>query len=215
MARQPHIAGYSLVQVLEMALDTMRGSGVPFLVMGGIASNQLGRSRSTRDIDFFVRYEDKDKALEAFERAGFETSVYDPHWLYKAQMDDVGVDIIFRSTGEIFLDDTMFSRAVEETFKGLTVKLVPPEDLFVMKALATKEDTPRYWYDAVAIVGSSEFDWDYLVWRARKSGARRVLSALLFAQSLDLIVPNKPIRDLFNMIVGEESTVEPVREADE
>jgi hypothetical protein len=36
--------------------------------------------------------------------------------------------------------------------------------------------------------------------RARRFGARRVLSLLLYAQSNDLGVPVKPVRDLFDSI---------------
>jgi hypothetical protein len=86
------------------------------------------------------------------------------------------------------------------SFRGRDVPVAPPEDLIVMKAVAASEDTPRYWYDAVAMVASSELDWDYLVARARQRGARRILSLLLFAASLDLVVPPGPIEDLYEAI---------------
>ena len=80
-----------------------------------------------------------------------------------------------------------------------------PEDLVVMKAIATSEDTPRYWYDAVAIIAQTELDWDYLVTRAKQHGARRVLSLLLFADSLDLVVPPGPVETLFDAITRRSS----------
>jgi hypothetical protein len=69
-----------------------------------------------------------------------------------------------------------------------------------MKAVAASEDTPRYWYDAIAMIGQTELDWEYLVSRARQRGARRILSLLLFADSVDLVVPPEPIESLFEAV---------------
>jgi hypothetical protein len=86
-------------------------------------------------------------------------------------------------------------------FRGRLVPVAPPEDLIVMKAQATSEETPRYWYDALAIIGLTDLDWDYLVARSLQHGARRMLSLLLFAASVDLVVPAAPIAAL-NEAVG-------------
>jgi hypothetical protein len=86
------------------------------------------------------------------------------------------------------------------------VPVAPPEDLVVMKASAMSEDTSRYWYDAAAIIAATELDWDYLVARARQHGARRLLSLLLFATSIDIVVPSGPIETLYEAItVGSPS----------
>jgi hypothetical protein len=55
----------------------------------------------------------------------------------------------------------------------------------------------------LAVVARCQLDWDYLVRRARRHGARRVLSLLLYAQSNDLVVPNGPIRALFDDVFAE------------
>jgi hypothetical protein len=68
-----------------------------------------------------------------------------------------------------------------------------------MKAIAHDQDTPRYWHDALGIIAHTELDWDYLLQRAR-IGPRRVLSLLLHAQSDDLIVPDRAVRQLFEAI---------------
>lgn len=78
---------------------------------------------------------------------------------------------------------------------------MPAEDLLVTKALATDEDTARYWYDALAIVARTDLDWSYLSMRARQHGARRILSLLLFATSVDLLVPRQALDDLYDLIL--------------
>jgi len=82
-----------------------------------------------------------------------------------------------------------------------------------MKAVATSEDTPRYWYDAIGIIGHTELDWEYLVRRARPAGVRRVLALLLYAQSVDTSVPVAPISALIAMV--EEPDAPPRRRLEE
>jgi hypothetical protein len=56
----------------------------------------------------------------------------------------------------------------------------------------------------VAIIAKRELDWDYLLDRARR-GPRRMLSLLLYAQSVDLAVPDRVIRRLAALTLGEET----------
>jgi hypothetical protein len=140
--------------------------------------------------------------LEALGRAGFDTEVRFEHWLYKARLDGIDVDVIFRASRDILLDDEMLSRASRMAFRGRELPIAPAEDLLVMKAIATGEDTARYWYDALAILSRADLDWDYLLKRARQHGATRILSLLLFARSVDLVVPDPPARALFDAVWG-------------
>ena len=79
-----------------------------------------------------------------------------------------------------------------------------PEDLLVVKAIVASEHVPQHWYDALAIVGRGDLDWDYLVARASRHGVRRVVSLLLYAQSNDIAVPPRPVRELFALLYGVE-----------
>jgi predicted nucleotidyltransferase len=186
-----------LLGVLDEALGALRSAQIPFLLIGGIGSAVYGRDRGTEDIDLFVRPESAKRVLEVLAERGFETRVEYEHWLYKAVKHGVLVDVIFRSSRDILLDEQMLDRARPMRFHGRDVPVAPPEDLVVMKAIAASEDTPRYWYDAVAIIGQADLDWGYLVARARQHGARRVLSLLLFADSVDLVVPREPVETLY------------------
>lgn len=62
-------------------------------------------------------------------RAGFATHELDRYSLFKAILDEVVVDVIFRSGGDIYLDDEMFARAVKADFHGRALSLMSPEDL--------------------------------------------------------------------------------------
>jgi predicted nucleotidyltransferase len=192
------------LEVLDLAALTVREAGVPFVVIGSIASAALGRPRwSARgaDIDLFVRAEDAERAQDALSGAGFATEQGEPHWVLRAAMAGTTVDLIYRAAGDLYLDDDMLSRAEEAEFRGRKVPLVSREDLLVMKALAFGEQTPSYWHEALGIIARGELDWDYVLYRARH-GTRRILSLLLYAQSNDLPVPPRAVRELFELTEG-------------
>jgi len=189
----------TFVRVLGEAITALERAEIPYGVLGGVASAVLGRPRWTHDADIFVRPVDAPDALAALDRAGFDTQRTNPHWLFKGIKDGVLVDVLFRARGDIYLDDEMIERLVESEFQGVALKTIPPEDLLVIKAIIHDEETPRHWSDAIALLASRDFDWEYLVRRAR-SGPRRVLSLLLYAQSSDVAVPDAPIKRLFELV---------------
>ena len=192
------------LEILDAAMAAIRSAGIPFVVIGGIASAAQGRPRwepKDADIDLFVRAEDAEPALEALSAAGFETEKGEPHWVLRASRHGITVDVIFRAAGDLYLDDEMLGRAEPREFRGRTVPLVSREDLLVMKALAFGEQTPSYWHEALGIIARGELDWDYVLYRARH-GTRRVLSLLVYAQSNDLPVPPRAVRELFELTEG-------------
>lgn len=198
----------TFIKVLGEATAALDSAGIPSCVMGGVASASFGRPRWTLDVDLFLRPQDAEQAKLALVQRGFEPRPSAHNWLLKVVKDRVLVDLIFVAKGGIYLDEQMLERAQAVEFKGLKLRMTPPEDLVVMKAIAADQDTPRYWYDALGVVATTDLDWDYLLRRAR-SGPRRVLSLLLHAQADDLIVPEKVVRDLFQSIF--EKPKEPVR----
>lgn len=178
----------TVAAALGTATDALDGAAIPYVVMGGLASTLLGRPRCTSDVDLFVKPEHARPALAVLRRLGFETDEINPHWLFKATRDGVLVDLLFKAKGDIYLDDEMLTRASVRSFRGRLVRVMPPEDLIVIKALVHDEETPRHWHDALGVLAAAEIDWDYLVRRARK-GPARVASLLWYAASVGLVVP--------------------------
>jgi predicted nucleotidyltransferase len=188
-----------LGRVLGLAVSAMEEEGIPYVLIGGVASMGLGRPRTTQDIDLFIKPQDASRALHALAKRGFSTEETDKRWIFKGFKEDVQVDLIFHTVGGIYLDRRMLERSVEGTFEGQQVRFVPPEDLLIIKALVYDEATPRHWYDALGILSATEIDWEYLIERSRRA-QRRVLSLLVYAQSIDIDVPNRVIRALFQRI---------------
>jgi len=185
---------------LDRAVKTLAAHDVPFGAIGGLAAVAWGRPKwdpASADIDLMVRPQDAEAAQAALVEEGFDAvSTTEEHWLRKAVRDGVGVDLIFRAAGDVYLDDEMIERVVERDFEGVAVPVVSAEDTVVMKALAFGEQTPTYWAEALSIIARHDLDWDYLLRRSRH-GVHRVLSLLVYAQSQDLAVPAAAVRTLF------------------
>jgi predicted nucleotidyltransferase len=189
--------------VLQSAISAIEDGHIPYVLIGGVGSASLGRPRWTRDIDILVAPVDADRTLDALASAGFETNRTNEHWIFKATMDDIVVDVIFKGMGDVYLDDAMLERAQRAEFLGVQAQVAPPEDQIVIKAIAHDEQSARHWNDALSLIASCEIDWDYLLVRATR-GARRILSLLVYAQSNDLVVPHSPIQKLYEQIYVEE-----------
>jgi predicted nucleotidyltransferase len=189
-------------RTLADVVRAVEAKGIPYLLMGGAGTVTFGRSRCTDDIDLFVRVDDADRVLEVLAAAGFETSETELTWLHKAFRHGVLVDVIYRSAGEVYLDDEMLRRGRRRTYRGTETTIMCPEDLVVIKALASSEEATLHWYDALSLIAGCELDWDYVVERARSSGPRRLLSLLLYAESNDLAVPTWAVESLFDAVHG-------------
>jgi predicted nucleotidyltransferase len=190
----------TVASVLGAAARALEDAKIPYVVIGGIASALHGRPRCSSDVDLLVLPAQAPAALEALAAAGFATERVNEHWLYKAFKDDVLVDVLFKAKGDLYLDDEMLRRSPVRTWHDATVRVIPPEDLLVMKAVAHDEETPRHWGDALGVLARSDLDWDYLLARAR-GAPRRVLSLLLYATSVDLHVPRAVLQRLARQVL--------------
>jgi predicted nucleotidyltransferase len=193
--------------VLGETVQALDEADVPYLLIGGLASSLLGRPRCSTDVDLLVRPADAPRALDALAKSGFRTERTNPYWLYKAFRRDVLIDLLFKAKGGIYVDDEMLRRATLRRYRDVPVRVIPAEDLIVMKAIAHDDESPRHWGDALAMLaaGAGALDWDYLLWRARL-GPRRLLSLLSYASSVDLHVPRDALRRLAGVVIDDEET---------
>src|ERR687888_779908 len=129
------------LEVLDDAVRAIQGQEIPYVFVGGIASAVLGRARWTLDLDILIRPNDIERTMRALEEAGFTTAPFNVLWLYKASKNGVVVDVLIRSTGDIYLDEEMLARAERREFEGRQLLIAPPEDVVMMKALAHSEET--------------------------------------------------------------------------
>lgn len=189
-------------EVLAETVSIVEREGVPYLMIGGIASATWGEPKPIRDIDLFVRESDARRTLDAFARAGFQTEEADPEWLLKAVKHDVLVDVIYNVNKQVCIDDEMLERGAPREVEGTKLRVLAPEDLVVALAISNKDDTD-YWYDALSVLARNRgLDWPYLLRRA-EAGPERVLSLLLYARADGIAVPDAPVRALAGRVLGE------------
>jgi predicted nucleotidyltransferase len=189
-----------LAPVLRDATAALTDAGIAHVVFGSIALRALGRTRERaedgEDVDLFIRPPDAPAARRALVGAGFDVEETDPSRLNRAARGHVAVDLVFRSAGDLHLDREMRDRAVPTAVDGVVVPLIPPEDYAVMKAVLYEEHRPYEWFDALSLITRPDLDWGYLVRRAVRHGAQRVLSLLLYARSSGVAIPDNAVAEL-------------------
>ncbi len=189
--------------VLREVTSALDGAGVAHVVFGSLASVAMGRPRRLRpdeDIDLLIRPPDAARAGDVLSSAGYVVEETDASWIRKAKRLGVTVDLIHRAGREVHLDREMLERAPTVRALGVPVRLIPPEDLAVIKAVLYDETRPGDWFDALALVARPGTDWQYLVRRARGHGVQRVLSLLLYARADGTDVPERVLAELVDAV---------------
>jgi hypothetical protein len=149
-------------------LETLNGSGIPYLVGGAYAFNQYtALSRHTKDLDIFIRRQDYLRLDDALLSAGYKTELTYPHWLGKIYAGDEFIDLIFSSgNGVAKVDDEWFDHAIHGEVLGVPAKLCPAEEMIWSKAFIMERER----YDGADIVHlirarNGQLDWQRLLRR--------------------------------------------------
>jgi hypothetical protein len=124
------------------ALRKLQDTNIPFLVGGAFAFSHYSHvPRDTKDIDVFVKPDDCQRVLEAFERLGYRTDIPFPHWLGKIHGGDYFMDVIFNSGNAVArVDDLWFEHAPKTNVLGLIVRLTPVEEMMWSKAFIQERE---------------------------------------------------------------------------
>src|SRR5213080_1249520 len=96
-----------LMTTLKRVASVFKQAGIPFALAGGFAAYARGGTSSDHDVDFLLKEQDVDQALEALSGAGFRTVRPPEDWLVKVYDDDLMVDLIFRPVDKPVTDETL------------------------------------------------------------------------------------------------------------
>jgi len=159
--------------VYKSAIQTLREAGVRFLLGGGFAlAAYIGRWRNTKDIDFYIMQKDRDAAVQALTKAGFEDFfpqlAYDRKWIYRSTREGVIVDIIWAMANQrAQVDDLWFDRAPAADLRGESLGVVPIEEFLWCKLYIMQRDHCD-WTDVfnVLYAAGPQVDWDHVLKRA-------------------------------------------------
>jgi predicted nucleotidyltransferase len=128
----------AIKETLKKAAASLRRAEVPFLLGGGLATWVRGGPESDHDLDFFVKPEDAQRALEVLAEDGMRPEKPPENWLYKAWDGDVLIDLIFAPSGETITDEN-FARAEELEVNAVRMQVASLEDVIAAKLLALGE----------------------------------------------------------------------------
>jgi hypothetical protein len=198
------------------ALDLLDRSSIPYLVGGAYSlAYHANIVRHTKDLDIFIQSQDLRRAMETFEREGYQTELTFPHWLGKVFADDAFVDLIFSSgNGLCPVDDQWMSNAVQGEVLGRKANLCPAEEIIWSKSFVQERER----FDGADIAHlllarGPTLDWKRLLRRFGPN--RRILLGHLivfgfiypFARSN---IPSWVMEDLMNEIRNEPDDPEKI-----
>ncbi len=157
-----------LLEAMRKAAATLRDASIPFALAGGLAVWAHGGPDTDHDVDFIIKKEDVDRALEALEKDGFRGEKPPEGWLVKVYDGDFMIDLIFAPTGMV-VDDDILERAEELEVYATRMRVLSVTDILATKLLALKEHELDY--DSVLEIARScreQVDWKQL--RERTAG---------------------------------------------
>jgi hypothetical protein len=188
---------------LKRAVAALRDSGVPFLLGGSLASWARGGPQTRHDLDFVVKPEDADRALEALTDAGMRGERPHEEWLYKAWDGPVLIDLIFRPRG-LDVTDELIERGESLHVLGITIPVMGLEDVMVTKLLALEEHELDYsGVLEVARALREQIDWHSL--RRRTGGNPYATAFFVLVEELGIVAPASPPRGAEVRVLHPES----------
>jgi hypothetical protein len=133
-----------LIEAMKAGAGILQQTDVQFVLGGGLAAWARGGPKSEHDVDFLVRPDDVETALEAFEAAGWKTERPPEGWLYKAwHENEAMIDLIFNpASGPI--TDEIIARAPVLEVMALRIHVSTLEDVMVSKLAAITEQNPNF-----------------------------------------------------------------------
>lgn len=134
-----------LLDAMKRAAAVLRDEEIPHALSGGLAAYARGGPETEHDVDFFIRPADAERALAAFESAGYQSERPPEEWLLKAYDPQCGVlvDLIFDPSGGPVTEEWL-ERAEELEVAAMHMPVATLEDVFVTKLLSVVEQEPDF-----------------------------------------------------------------------
>ena len=175
---------------LKKSAAALRDAGIPFVLGGSLASWALGGPESRHDLDWMIKREDAERALDALEAAGMRAERPPEGWLVKAWDGDVLVDLIHHPSG-LEITDEVLERGSWMSVLSMDVRVMAIEDVIVTKLNALTEHYVRYEsLLGIARALREQIDWDAVRERSGDSPYARAFFALV--EGLGIISCDEP-----------------------
>jgi Nucleotidyl transferase of unknown function (DUF2204) len=173
---------------MKAGVGALQQQEIPFVLGGGLAAWARGGPKSEHDVDFMLKPEDADAALEAMEQAGLRTERPPEGWLYKAWHENGAlIDLIFAPSGGPITDETI-GRAPLLEVASVRIRVSSLEDVMTTKLLALTEQEPDFTQVlSYARALREQIDWHEVRDRSEASPFARAFFTL--AEGLGIVDP--------------------------
>jgi hypothetical protein len=171
-------------ETLKKTAAALNAAEVDFILAGGVACWAQGGAPAASDLDYMVRPQDSERALEALVEAGLRAEHPPEEWLFKAWDGDVLVDLIFRPIG-LVVDDELFERSPKLDVLGVSIHVMLVEDVLVARLLALHE----HYLDLeplIDIARSAREQIDWVSLRRRTESSPYARAFLVIAEGLGI-----------------------------
>lgn len=169
----------AISETLKKATAALREADVPYLLGGSLASWVRGGPETHHDLDFMVKPEDAERALEALVDAGLRPERPPEGWLLKAWDGDVLVDVIFGPKG-LEMTDEVIERGEPIDVLAIRARVMSLEDMLTTKLLTLDEHSLDY--SPLLQIGRAlreQIDWAALRDRTAESPYARAFFTLV------------------------------------
>jgi hypothetical protein len=156
-----------LLAAMKTGAATLRDGRIPFALAGGLAVYARGGPPTEHDVDFLIREEDAERAIELLREAGFRVERPPEGWLYKVfDANDAMIDLIFAPNSRPERVPDILARATEIEVYAITLPVMTVTDVLESKLLTLKEHEVDYENVLeIARTCREQIDWETL--RAR------------------------------------------------
>ncbi|HEX6714771.1 MAG TPA: nucleotidyltransferase [Thermoleophilaceae bacterium] len=175
-----------LLEAMMRVAAALRDAELPYLLAGSFAIWARGGPPHDTDLDFAIKADDVERAVEVLVAAGLEHRTTPEEWLEKVyDGDDVVVDLIYNPAG-LEVDDDVMERGDDIEVQGMTFRVMAVDDVMTTKLYAFKEHYLDY-ESALEMARAvrEQIDWDELRRRCRDYAYAKPFFAL--AEELGVI----------------------------
>jgi hypothetical protein len=153
-----------ILRAMKVAAATLRDAGIPFALAGGLAVYARGGPPTEHDVDFLIRQEDAERAVELLGEAGFRSERPPEGWLYKVYDENNSmIDLIFAPNSRPERVPAILDRANDLEVYAITMPVMTAMDVLESKLRTLKEHEASY-DDVLEIARTcrEQIDWKSL-----------------------------------------------------
>jgi hypothetical protein len=131
----PHRVDEGLATTLKRVASVLKQAEIPFALGGSFAAYAHGGYSSDHDVDFLLREEDKERALEELAAVGFTVEQPPEDWLVKVFDEGRMVDLIYRPVESPVTEETLRD-TIMRPVEAINMPVLSATQLMIHKLLS-------------------------------------------------------------------------------